>query len=392
VSRRPGPSTLAVHGGEKRVKAGDSITSPVYLTSTYTFPGTRELVDYMEGRAEREEYGRYGNPTREAAEAKLAALEGAQSCVLFSSGMAAMTGTLLPLLGPGAHVVAAAEGYRRTRQLVSSVLPRFGVEFTLVPPGDYPALEAAVTDRTRAVVTETPTNPYLCVVDVARVAEIAHRRAAKLILDATFATPYNLRPLELGADLVVHSATKYLGGHNDLLAGAVLGGEGFVSAIREAQGTTGAVPDPHACYLLLRGLKTFALRMARHNENGQALAERLARHPKVRRVWYPGLPSHPTHAVARAQMRGYGGVVSFEVAGDGAAASRFVDALAIPQVAPSLGGVESLVEQPALMSYYELGTDGRRAIGIADELVRYAAGIEDIQDLLADLEQALERV
>lgn len=212
------------------------------------------------------------------------------------------------------------------------------------------------------------------------------------IVDATFGTPVNARPLERGIDLVIHSATKYLAGHNDLLAGAVAGRSALVAQMRETNGLVGAVADPHALYLLLRGLKTLALRMARHNENGQRLAEFLARHPAVRRVWYPGLPSHPDHALARRTMRGFGGVVSFEVAADLEGTARFIDALRIPYIGPSLGGVESIVEQPALMSHFTLNEEERAAIGIRGELVRYAAGVEDADDLIADLAQALERV
>jgi len=388
---RPGLSTLSVHGGEERVRPGDALATPVYQTSTYAFRDTQALVDFKEGRIARQEYGRYGNPTQRATERKLAALEGADDALLFSSGMAALCGTLLAMLGHGAHVVAVSEGYRQTRQFLRRVLARYGVEVTLVPPGNAAALEAALTPKTRAILGESPSNPFLRVLDVPRLSEIARRQGAKLLVDATLATPYNLRPLSLGADLVIHSATKYLGGHNDLLAGAVLGSEALVSAIREAQAMLGGVPDPHGCYLLLRGLKTFGLRMERHNRNGQGIAERLARHPRVRKVYYPGLPEHPDHALAAALMRGFGGVVTFEIAGDGAAAARFIDALRIPYLAPSLGGVESLVEQPALMSYYELTSQERAEIGIPDGLVRYSAGIEDLDDLLGDLEQALEQ-
>jgi cystathionine gamma-synthase len=392
VNNRPGPSTLAVHGGEERLKPQDTLVTALHMTSTYTFEHTPALVEYMEGRKVREEYGRYGNPTQRAAERKLAALEGAEACLLFSSGMAAMTGALLGMLGHGAHVIVTSDGYRRTRQFLSRFLPRYGIAATIVAPADYEALEAAISPKTRAVVSESPTNPYLNVLDIPRVVEIGRRHNVKVIIDATFATPYNVQPLALGVDLVVHSATKYLGGHNDLLAGAVLGSDALVSAIRDAQAMLGAVPDPHACYLLLRGLKTFPLRMARQNENGQAIAEALWRHRKVRRVFYPGLENHPHHDIAAAQMRGFGGVVSFEIDGDGVMASRFVDALRIPFIAPSFGGVESLVEQPALMSYFELSREERLEIGIPDELVRYSAGIEDKDDLIADIEQALEKV
>jgi len=390
--KEDGPSTRAVHGGDQRPKPGFSVTPPVVLSSTYTFPKTSDLVAFMEGRTPRgQEYGRYGNPTREAVESRLAALEGAEAACLFASGMAAVTTTLLALLRRDSHVVFTSDCYRKTRQFADAVLRRLGIAFDLVAPR-VEAVEAALQPTTRLVFTESPTNPYLSVVDLQRLAVVARARGVKTVVDSTFATPYNQRPLALGIDLVVHSATKYLGGHNDLLAGCLVGGAGLVAAIRELQGMLGAVPDPMGCYLLGRGLKTFALRMERHNASGQAIAEFLERHPKVERVHYPGLASHPDRAIAHRQMRGFGGVVSFELKGGLADCSRFVDALRIPQIAPSLGGVESLVEQPSLMSFYELTAEERAALGMKDNLVRLSIGIEDTADLVRDLEQALTRL
>lgn len=390
--KKPGPSTRAVHGGESRPRPDFSITSPIVHSSTYTFPTTKDLVDYMEGKVVRgEEYGRYGNPTRAAVEAKLAALEGAEAGVLFASGMAAVTTTLLAMIRKDAHVVFTNDCYRKTRQFAGTVLKKIGVSYDLVEP-NVAAVEAALRDTTQLVFTESPTNPYLSVVDLERLVGLCRQRRIKTVIDSTFATPFNQRPLEFGVDLVIHSATKYLGGHNDLLAGCVLGGKDLVGAIREFQGMLGSVPDPTSAYLLARGLKTFALRLARQNESGQRIAEFLAAHPKVEQVHYPGLPGHPGHEVARRQMTGYGGVVSFEFKGSLADGSRFVDALRIPQIAPSLGGVESLVEQPSLMSFFELTPEERLAIGIKDNLVRYSVGVEDADDLIADLGQALERL
>jgi cystathionine gamma-synthase len=390
--KTPGASTRAVHGGEARAKLANAVTEPIIQTATYTFANTAELADHFEGRIEREEYGRYGNPTQRVAERKLAALEGAEDGLLFSSGMAAITTTLFAMLSRGAHVVVTDDAYRRTRQFLLQVLRRYGVDVSVVPAGDYDRLEEAVRQTTRLIFSESPTNPYNRVLDLERVAEIGRRHRVKTIIDSTFATPINQQPITLGIDLVIHSATKYLGGHNDLLAGAVLGSEPLISAIRDMQGITGAVPDPFAAYLLIRGLKTLALRVARQNENGVRLAAFLAAHPKVARVHHPSLPTHPEHALACRQMRGFGGVVSFEIVGDLAAGSRLVDACRIPRIAPSLGGVESLIEQPALMSFYELSTEERLQVGITDSLVRYSVGIEDADDLIADLAQALERV
>jgi cystathionine gamma-synthase len=391
-SRKPvGPSTLSVHGGEPRPKPVHALATPIVQTATYTFGNTQELKDHFDGKIERVEYGRYGNPTQRVAEAKLVALEGAGDCLLFASGMGAMTTALFAMLSRGTHAVVTDDSYRRTRQFLNQTLSRYGIEVSTVPAGDYEALEDAIKPTTRVLVSESPTNPYNRILDLERFATIGRRHRVKTVIDATFATPYNQRPLEWGVDLVVHSATKYLGGHNDLLAGAVLGSAELVGAVRALQGITGAVLDPFAAYLLVRGLKTFALRMERQNANAQAVAEFLAGHPRIAAVHYAGLPSHPEHAIARKQMRGFGGVVSFEVAGDLDTASRVVDACTIPHIAASLGGVESLIEQPAIMSFYELSSEERLEIGIKDNLIRFAVGIEDADDLIADLAQALER-
>jgi len=390
--KQVGVSTRAVHGGEARPKLANAATEPIIQTATYTFADTAELSAYFEGRIEREEYGRYGNPTQRVAERKLAELEGAADGLLFSSGMAAITTTLFAMLSKGAHVVVTDDAYRRTRQFLLQTLRRYGVEVTIVPAGDYERMEEAIRPTTRLLFSESPTNPYNRILDLERVAAIAGRHRVKTLIDSTFATPINQQPLALGIDLVIHSATKYLGGHNDLLAGAVLGSEPLISGIRDLQAITGAIADPFSAYLLIRGIKTLALRVARQNDNATQLATFLAAHPKVAHVHYPSLPTHPEHAIAAKQMRGFGGVVSFEVRGDLAAGSRLVDACRIPRIAPSLGGVESLIEQPALMSFYELSTEERLQVGIKDALVRYSVGIEDADDLIADLAQALERV
>jgi cystathionine gamma-synthase len=388
----PVDSTAAVHAGEPRRRAYDSITPPLVHAATYTFANTAALVDYHEGRVDREEYGRYGNPTVRAAEAKIAALEGGEVALLCSCGMNAITTVLLAMLPSGSHLVLTDDCYRRTRQFVKTLLARLGVEHTVVPACDYDAIEAAIRPQTRLILSESPTNPYLRILDLPRLAAIAKQHRIKTLVDATFATPYNIRPLTHGIDLVVHSATKYLGGHNDLLAGVIVGRAGLLSALREVQGMLGGICDPNSAYLLMRGIKTLALRMERHNANGLAVARYLDEHPRVTRVHYPALPSHPDHAIAMAQMRGCGGVVSFEIDGDLQTTSRFIDRLRLPLIAPSLGGVESLVEQPALMSFYELTTEERLAVGMRDNLVRLSCGIEDSEAIIADLEQALTYV
>jgi cystathionine gamma-synthase len=366
-----GPSTMSVHGGEPRPKPANSLATPIVQTATFTFANTQELKDHFDGKIERVEYGRYGNPTQKIAEAKLTALEGAGDCLLFSSGMAAMTTALFAMLSRGTHVVVTDDSYRRTRQFLNQTL--------------------SIRPTTRVLLSESPTNPYNRVLDLERFAALGRKHRVKTVIDATFATPYNVRPLEWGVDLVMHSATKYLGGHNDLLAGAVLGSRELVGALRAMQGVTGAIIDPFAAYLLIRGIKTFALRMERQNTNAQAIAEFLEAHPRIAAVHYPGLSSHREHDVAKRQMRGFGGVVSFEVRGDLDAAARVVDACTIPHLAVSLGGVETLIEQPAIMSFYELTTEERLEIGIKDNLIRYSVGIEDADDLIADLAQALDR-
>ena len=390
TSQPRGPGTRAARGGEGRKKALDAVTQPIVCTATYAFDSTAEIRDHFEGRIQREEYGRYGNPTVRTAERKIAELDGAEDCVLFSSGMAAATTALLALLKSGQHIVMTSDCYRRTRQFVARTLPRYGIEHTFVEPGDNKALEAAIRPgKTRLILAESPTNPYLRVADLPRLVAIRDRHpGVKILIDSTFATPVNQRPLEFGVDLVLHSATKYLGGHNDLLAGSLSGKASLISGLRDLRGILGGVLDPHAAYLLLRGVKTLDLRVRRQNETALRLASWLEVHPRVERVFYPGLPSHPDHEAAARQMSGFGGVVSFLVKGDLDAASRFIDATTLPIIAPSLGGVESLIEQPALMSFYELTTEERRAIGIFDNLVRLAVGIEDAGDLIADLGNA----
>jgi cystathionine gamma-synthase len=388
----PKDSTLAVHGGEERRKAHDAVTTPIVCSATYAFQDTAEIVRYFEGQVEREEYGRYGNPTVRAAEKKVAALEGAEDCALFASGMAAVTTTLFELLKAGDHVILTSDCYRRTRQFVRAFLSRFGVTHTLVEPGDTHALAAAVQPgKTRLIVSESPTNPYLRVADLRALAEVRDRfRGVNLLIDSTFATPMNQRALELGADLSIQSCTKYLAGHNDVLAGAISGRAPLVAAIRDLRGVLGGNLDPHSAYLLLRGIKTLSLRVERQNRTALEVARWLESRKGVRRVFYPGLPSHPDHAVAREQMKGFGGVVSFLLEGGLREASRFVDACKLATIAPSLGAVETLIEQPALMSYFELTTEEREAIGIYDSLVRLSVGIEDAEDLIADLAQALD--
>ena len=387
-----GDSTRSVHGGEREFRETDSLTVPIYQTSTYTFASSDQVRAYQEGRLARDEYGRYGNPTWRAVERKLADLEGTDDAVLFASGMCAATTMFLAMLPQGSHLVVTSDCYRRTRQFIRQYLTKLGVEATVIEPANVQKLADAIRPETKLFFTESPTNPYLRVIDVAEAARVCHARGVKIVIDSTFASPVNHKAIGDGADLVIHSATKYLGGHNDLLAGAAVGPAAIISALRDAVGVLGGILDAHAAWLLLRGLKTLGLRMARHNENGIRVAQWLEAHPKIRRVWYPGLASHPDHSVAARTMRGFGGVVTFEIESDFDGTQRFLDAVEIPYIGPSLGGVESLVEMPATMSYWDLSRDERYALGITDSLVRLSVGIEDTADLIADFEQALTKV
>jgi cystathionine gamma-synthase len=385
-------STQAVHAGEAKRKPFGALTTPIVQSSTFTFENTAEILSFMQRKAGgaspvRDEYGRYSNPTQSAAEAKLAALEGCERALLFASGMAAITTTLSALLSAGDHLVMVHDCYHRTREFARTFLARWGIEMTLVPPGEPKALADAIRTDTRVIFAETPTNPYLRILDTPRMVEVARGQGIVTIVDSTFATPVNLRPLAMGVDLVVHSATKYLGGHNDLLAGVVAGDNGLLARIEQARGVIGSVSNPNDAYLLLRGLKTLPLRVRRQNENGLRVARFLESHPAVRQVYYPGLPSHPEYEIARQQMSGFGGVVSFELEGDFDRTAHFIDRLRLPYIGPTLGGVESIVEQPAAL--FSLDPAERRAAGLSDNLVRYALGIEEAEDLIADLEQAL---
>ena len=377
--------------GKRGRSPGDAITDAIFCASTYTFADTQSVIDYIEQQQSREEYGRYGNPGERVAERKLAALEGGEEAVLFSSGMAAMVGLLMAKLNAGDEVIFFDECYHRSREFCSKHLSRFGVTTRQVTACDYRAMEAAITPKTRLLVSESPTNPHLSCVDLEQFAEIGRKRGVDTLIDATLATPYNLRPIDAGIDFVLHSATKYLGGHNDLLAGVVIGAKDKMEPVRNLRGIMGAINGPQNAYLLNRGLKTFELRMQRHNENGMIVAEFLAGHPRVERVYYPGLPAHPYHDIARKTMRGFGGLVTFLVKdADWRATADVVDAVTIPRIAPSLGGVESLIEQPLVMSYYQCTPEDRQRFGIPDNMIRLSCGVEDASDLIADLSQALD--
>src|SRR4051812_43911326 len=328
--RPPQFSTLSVHGGEARQKPGDAITDAIFCASTYTFEDTQAVIDFIEEGQSREEYGRYGNPGERVAERKLAALEGGEIAVLYSSGMAAMVGLLMAKLSAGDEVIFFDECYHRSREFCTKHMSRFGVKTVQVKACDYDAMEAAITPKTRLLVSESPTNPHLSIVDLDRFAQIGCDHGIETLIDATLGTPYNMRPIAAGIDYVLHSATKYLAGHNDLLAGVIIGQSAKIEPIRKLRGIMGSVNSPHNIYLLARGLKTFELRMQRHNQNGLAVAQFLAAHPRIEKVYYPGLETHPYYEVAKRTMRGFGGLVTFLVKdADARQTAAVVDAVKI---------------------------------------------------------------
>ena len=386
-----GFSTLSVHAGEARQKPGDSITDPIFSAATYTFPSTDAILEFIEKKLPREEYGRYGNPSEKVAEKKLAALEGAEAGLLYSTGMAAIVGLFMAKLNAGDEVVFFDECYHRSREFCTKHMSRFGVVTREVKTGNYEALDEAISPKTKLLVSESPTNPHLSVVDLEKFVAIGRKHGVETLIDATLATPFNLRPIAAGVDYVLHSATKYLAGHNDLLAGVLLGSTEKLEPVRKLRGIMGAINSPQNIYLLLRGLKTFELRMERHNQNGLAVARFLAQHPRVEKVYYPGLESHPYYDVASRTMTGFGGLITFLVKdADWRATAKIVDAAKIPRIGPSLGGVESLIEQPLVMSYFECTPEQRQKFGIYDNMIRLSCGIENTQDLINDLAQALD--
>ena len=391
IDKKQSLSTRSVHAGEPRRKYADSITTPIIQTSTFTFRDSRHIEDYTKKGKEHFEYGRYGNPTAKIAEKRLADLESAEDCVVFTSGMSAITTTILTLVQSGDHIVITDDSYKKTLEFCQSYLKQFGVECTIVPFGDYGVIENAIKKNTRFIFSESPTNPYLNIFDLIKIKKIAEKHDVLTLIDSTFATPFNQRPIEFGMDLVLQSCTKYLAGHNDILAGAVLGRAELVDKIRNLHKSMGGLIDPHCCYLLLRGLKTFPLRVKKQNETALQVAEFLESHPCIKKVYYPFLKSHPHYEVAKEQMEGGGGVVTFDIKGNLNDAKRLLDRLKLCYIGPSLGGVETLITHPALVSYYNCSRKERYKIGITDTLFRLAVGIEDVQDIIDDLEHGLKK-
>jgi cystathionine gamma-lyase len=375
--------TLAVHAGQEPDPTTGAIMTPVYQTSTYVQPELGRHLGY--------EYARTQNPTREALEANVAALESGRFGLAFASGLAAID-TVAKLFSAGDHVVCGEGVYGGTYRLFDKVISRLGVEFTFVDSGDLDQIRDAIRPNTRLVHVETPTNPMMRLTDLQAAVGIAHEADALLSVDNTFASPYNQRPIELGADIVIHSTTKYLNGHSDMVGGlVVVNDEMLHERLRFLQNAAGAVPGPWDCWLALRGTKTLHLRMQAHNRNGQQIAEWLEAQPSVERVYYPGLASHPQHELARRQMDGFTGMISVEM-GSLDRARALVENVRIFALAESLGGVESLIGHPAMMTHASVPVDRRQAMGLSEGLVRLSCGVEDPEDLMEDLEQALKRV
>lgn len=387
-----GPSTRAVWAGEPERGPEGATVVPVYHGVTFAYPDLDAWRAVALGEAPGHIYSRNTNPTVEVFEEKVRDLEGAAAATSFSTGMAAVSNALFALLSPGERVVAIKDTYGGTNRIFVEFLPRFGIDVALCETDDAVAIEREVADGCDVLYLETPTNPTLKVVDVARFAEAAHGVGATVIVDNTFATPINQRPLELGADLVVHSATKFLGGHSDAMGGALCGAADLVEAVFRFREINGASLDPMSAFLLSRGIRTLELRILRQNENAMRVAEFLAGHPTVEAVWYPGLPDHPGHEIAKRQMSGFGGVLAFSLPGGMDAVARLVDGLRLAHRAASLGSVGTLVGPPSTTSHVESSPEERAAAGIPETLVRYSVGIENADDLVADLARALEAV
>lgn len=376
-----GFSTRAIHAGQEPDPATGATIVPIYATSTYTQAGPGQHKGY--------EYSRTGNPTRHALEVCLASLEGGERGLAFASGLAATTAVFSALLKPGDEVVASADLYGGTFRLLEKIMKPWGLSARYTDDPNPAGFEALITPATRMVWIETPTNPLLQILDIAAIADLAHRHGALFVVDNTFASPYLQRPLSLGADIVVHSTTKYLGGHSDVVGGAVVGSKESLGPIAFYQNAAGGVPGPFDAFLTLRGLKTLAVRMDRHGANAGELVGWLASHPAVETVYYPGLADHPGHDVARRQMSGFGGMISFRPRGGTAATQRFLGRTRLFSLAESLGGVESLVCHPATMTHASIPFEQRLRRGVDDALIRLSVGIEDVDDLRRDLDDAL---
>jgi cystathionine beta-lyase/cystathionine gamma-synthase len=383
-------STLAVHAGEERHGTFSPVPTPIFQASTFVFPNSREMQRYSEGKSKAFMYTRYGNPTLQAAEEKIAALEGGAAAVVSASGMAAISTGVLTLVGAGDEIVSSRNIYGGTFHFFNRVLPRLNIHTSYFSGDDVTAAEQLITPRTKLLYVETPANPTMQIIDLRLAAQLAKRHRLRVMVDSTFGTPILQRPLELGVDLVMHSVTKYLGGHSDIIGGVLVGNQKLIRDARETHKRLGGVMDPAAAFLLLRGLKTLAVRIERQCENALVIARWLEKYPRVSKVHYPGLRSSPYFTVAKRQMHGrFGGMVSADLRGGRRAAMRFADRLRIVGNAASLGGVESLISLPVLTSHLGFTPEQLHAVGITEGTVRLSIGVEDVKDLIEDVRQAL---
>jgi len=367
------------------------IVPPMDLSVAHSFRDTQQLIDFNEGKLSGVKYGRYGNPTQHAAEEKIAELEDADRALLFPSGMSAVTTTVLALAKEGQHVLFTDEGNRTIRKFMTKVLPRYGIGSTAVPVDDMRNINNHIKNNTVLFFSELPTNPLLRVIDLENLVGAAKKRGITTIIDPTFATPINIRPAEYGIDLVLHSATKYLSGHHDVMAGVVAGKSDLIAEIQEYRDVFGGIIDPHASYLLHRGLQTLCLRMDCHSKNALEIARYLEKHPRVENVWYPGCESHPDYEIAEKQMSGFGGVITFSLKATEQETSRFVDSLKIPLIAQNFGGPQSTIEQHAILAFYKDRTDAEKR-GITGNLLRYSTGFESPKDVIEDFENGFRSI
>ena len=382
--------TRAVHSGERSVKRQNrSVVIPLEQAAAYYFENTKQIKDFYEGKVEGIKYGRYGCPTQHAAEEKIADLENADRALLFSSGMSAIATTILSLVKSGQHILYTDDCYRNTKKFFDEILPKFSIEVSQIPIDDILNIKKYTRANTVLFFSEIPTNPFLRVVDLKFIINFCKKEKIITAIDSTFATPINLRPAEYGADIVLHSATKYLGGHHDLFAGAVAGKSDIINKIQHYRDILGGIIDPHTSYLLLRSLQTLAIRMEVYNKNGLTIAKYLERHPKVERVWYPGLKSHPDFNLAQNQTNGFGGVITFSLKASENKTSKFTDSLQLPYIATNFGGPQSLIEQHAIATFFEDRKEANRR-NIKGNLLRYSVGLEDVEDAIADFEQAFK--
>jgi|SRR5690625_800120 len=384
-------NTQVIHSEQIPCEKTGAISQPIVPAVAYSFPDAAAAVDVVTGKKEGTYYGRYGNPTTRTLEKKIAHLETAEEALGVSSGMAAISIALLAFLGQDDHVLVTKDVYGGTHKFLTSLAPRFGITYDFVDFNDFTALEEAIQENTKAIYIETPSNPSLTLIDIEAVANIAKSHNIPVIIDNTFMSPYLQRPLELGADVVVHSATKYLNGHGDVIAGFICGNKEMIDHMRfNLMGDLGQSLNAWESFLILRGLKTLGLRMKQHCQNAQAIAEFLENHPQVKNVYYPGLASHPQHHLAKRQMDGMGGIVAFEVKGGVEAGKKFISELNLAMISFSLGDPETLVQHPASMTHSSIPEDSLADFGISKGLIRLSSGLEDKEDIIADLDQALQ--